>query len=444
MSRPMVSPRNTRRWDESDVGEYGVIRSGVGGVGTATITNANAPIRCEANQVAIIDEVYMTCRINDLSTNQTCFININGRTSGELGAPSTRAADVLPFHFPGHIDFVRNEQIRLRPRGGMVVHPSSTLWVNAAAAGGQIHCDIKYRKKSLVAAIRDGDISPNGGLPMCASTNSVTGSGTVAGTAKQIIAGQFGLGIEILGIYLTGHNYNTATDDIRLGFWNGGGSFAGGQGLMLFRGYFKGVAAVWAPKVIIENTQGAIQGNSFDSLYIQATANVAGATPKADYVVMYRMVTDVEVMTPTGIVNNTPTTRKKWWLFSEADAGGIGVGETLFAVEPNNNQTIRVLGQAGSAIIADNALENVIGMNLSSGTLGASALYLINGARDAGAQSVSFTFSRSDMNIAVPYSADLKFFALEGAADTITSRCHLAWGKFSSSTKTDLIGSIAS
>ena len=69
--------------------------------------------------------------------------------------------------------------------------------------------------------------------------------------------GVAGTSIEILGIYLTGHNYNANADNIRLGYWDGvsGGDFATG-GLTVFRGWAQGASNIYSPEVLIDDTRG--------------------------------------------------------------------------------------------------------------------------------------------------------------------------------------------
>jgi len=531
MARPMIQTKNNSKFDEADEGTYSMIFSaGLTGVGTAAVAAGDEPIQCTANQVALIDEITITARIKDASANTTVTLHVNGQTADStllaagkklLGATATVAPHDLPFHFPGHTDNVRNQAIYLKPRGNMVVRPSSTLWVNCNTAS-VAHCHIKYRKKSLIAAIRDGDISPNATLPEVASTNSVATGGTAAATQKAIITagtvmvsagiadaggsnttmvdaarteptdnfwtgkkikftsgsnnGQIrkitnfvaatdtmtfspavtaatGAGdtydildvdeaIEILGFYCTGHNYNAASDNIRLGFWDDttGGSFASG-GASVMVSYARGVAAFWAPQVLVNNTQGCIQGALGSDLYIQATANMAGATPTADYVVMYRRVRTNVVANTSGTTQQTPTSRKKWWCSTAQDPTGQFF-DNFFAAESTNTGSVRILGHAGSGTFADNAGDNYLG--LARGDLGGviSELYAFNGDRSAGAATVSGSYARDNMVVPVPYPLIPSFYAAEAAADTIVTRFQLAWGTFSSKRGIDF-GAIA-
>lgn len=289
MSRPMVQIRNRSRWQEADIPSTAWATSPIAGVGTAAVAAGSEPIQCDATRVALIDEVIFTCQTNDANTTVTGRLHVNGQTNGLLGATATVAPHVLNFHFPGTANAVTNRRIVIRPRGHLVVRPSSTMWVQSSTAGS-LHCQVRYRYKSLLAAIRDGDISPNGTIPNVASTNSVTGAGTAAATAKNIIPGIAGKAIEILGLYFTGHSYNAAADDSRIGFWNGAtGTFAA-NGSMFFRAWVQGATARYAPELILDNIDGCIQGPSGEGVYIQSSANLAGNPAPCDYNVIYRYV----------------------------------------------------------------------------------------------------------------------------------------------------------
>jgi len=516
----MVRPVNNSKFNEADQSSYRMIfSSGLTGVGTASVAAGAEPIQCDATEVALIDEVTITARIKDAAANTTVTLQVNGRTAGRLGSTDTVAPHALPLHLPGHTDNVRNSQLYLKPRGNLVVRPSSTLWVQSNTAG-VAHCHIKYRRKSVVAAIRDGDLTPNASMPLVASTNSLAPGGTGAGTAKaltctgsvmvsgtatavgtnvtlidaarieatgtwvgkkirftsgsnngvvrKITAFDAGTdtitwspaaiaatgigdtyvihdvdeGIEILGFYLTGHNYNAASDNLLLAFWdsNAGGSLTGG-GKAVMIGYARGASPVYAPQILVNNTQGCIQGAMGSDIYIQATANLAGATPNADYVILYRKVRQQVVANTGGLTGQTPTSRRKWWVVTAADPTGAPL-DPFFTAEVNNTGSIRILGHAGSGTFADNAADNVLG--LVRGDLGGflSECYVFNGDRSAGAATVSGSFARDNMVVPVPYTAFPGFFATEGAVDTVVTRFQLAWGTFDSKRGIDF-GAIA-
>jgi len=309
MARPMVNVSGNRsRFSEADLGYRRSGKSSFLSVGVGAVASPNETIRCNADQVALIDEIVMTCRTNDSTSNVSAIFNFNGRDAGVLGSPDTLAAKVCKFHFPSAANARRTDRMHLRPLGRMIVCPSSTLSVQASV-GSQLSVQISYRMKNLVAAIRDGDISPNGELPRMASSNSVAAGGTVAATAKNIIPGVAGKVIEILGFYHTGHNANAASDDNRLGFWDGATGTFTGNGAMVMRAYAMGADPRWAPRILIDDTNGCIQGPVGEGVYVQASANMASATfDKADYVVNYRYVPAPVPVVAAGIADGGGST----------------------------------------------------------------------------------------------------------------------------------------
>lgn len=189
MGLPPLRTSNVSSFTESDRKNMRSISQKLSMVGTVAVNNDSAPIRCGPYEVALIDEILMTAQLPDSGSNVTCTIHINGATAGELGAPATVTAQPLRFNFPGIVDatvgFRRSDRLHLFPRGNLVVRPSSTLWVQASVAN-TVGCHIKFRRKGLLDAIRDGDIRADGTMPNAASTNSVTTGGTNAATSKNI------------------------------------------------------------------------------------------------------------------------------------------------------------------------------------------------------------------------------------------------------------------
>lgn len=432
MGLPPLRTTNVSTFTEPDRKHLRYASGPIAGVGTGVVTNANAPIRCDATHVALIDEVVMTAQLNDTATNVTCSLHVNGATEGELGAPATVPAHQLKFHFPGIADATgvrRSDRIFLQPRGNLVVRPSSTLWVQASAAG-VVGCHIKYRMKGLLDAYRDGDLRPGGQMPAVASTNSVAGGGTIAATAKRIVAEEpvATTAIEVLGLYLTGHNFNAAADDIRIGFWDGstGGSFAAG-GVMIFRGWAQGASNVHQPRVLIDDTRGCIQGPMGWGLWIQASTNLAGATPTADYNVVYRRVAVQEVSANgIGLVGQTPTVRKKFWFYTQAAAGLTPV--PFFATPGFGDETamLKIHGHAFSCTNTD-AATSVIGLTVGALGFPVSEYTVVGGDGDGNAASSSG--ARVGLNALEQMGVEPGFMAFDAAA-AMTNRCQLAWGTF--------------
>lgn len=249
---------------------------------TTGITNAYTTILTTvAGEVALIDKIVMRAQTNDAATNVTVTFEVNG------------TGNDIPFHFPGVVDNRRQDQIILEPRGNWVIQPSQAFKVKATA-NNIATCNIYYRRMSLVKALEEKLIPAS--LPNVASTNTASAGGTAANTAKIIVTGVAGFSIEVLGFYFTGHNYNAATDRTILGFWEGTGTFYTAPATKAATAWpihivhVGGANLGYAPRVLVNDTQGCIQGPAGYSLYIQSTANLAGATPTGDFVVLYRMV----------------------------------------------------------------------------------------------------------------------------------------------------------
>lgn len=512
MSRAVLQRRNESKWGPADDrNTIHAVTSGLGGVGTGAVTDANAPIFCDATQVALIDEIHFSCITKDSAANTTVTLQINGRTSGVHGATSTRTADALPFHFPGDANLVRADRFTLRPRGRMVVHPSSTLWVQASDAGA-VNCHIRYRKKNILAAYRDGDISTNGTLPQCASTNSATSGGTGASTAKNIIfagtvllsggvadaggdathlvdaaltqaddfwngkkvrftsgannglvrgitdfvaatdtitfapavAAAVGAGdtyeildtdeaIEILAIYLTGHNFQAAaTDDIRLGFWDNvtGANFPAGA-KMIFRGYTRGLNSRYGMRLLLDNVDRCVGGALGSDVWIEATANLAGATPKADYNIIYRRVKATQVSDTGGAAGQTPVSQSKWWCMTETDPGVaqfLAFFNTAFAIIPTPT-TVRIKGYANSVVSTAAATGAVTAIAVDPGTVAITDPEFL--ADDGNGASCTNTWGRDGISQDVALSTQPGFSTVD-VGNVFTSRASLAWGTFGS------------
>jgi hypothetical protein len=241
--------------------------------------------------------------------------------------------------------------------------------------------------------------------------------------------------IEILGIYLTGHNFNAAADDIRLGFWDSttGGSFTGG-GAMVFRGWAMGASNVFQPRVLIDDTRGCIQSALGADLYIQASANLAGATPTADYVVLYRKIRATEVASTIGAIGGTAPSRKKWWFYTQL-AGGV-TNDKFFATptdELDKTVMVRVHGHAFSCTNTD-ANATAIGLVIGDLGLPLSEFALVAGDGDANAASTSM--ARVGLNMTVRKDLEPGFLAFDIAA-AMTNRAQLAWGTFAAGTDSE-------
>lgn len=271
MTHSLALGRTRSKFDETQVPGFGIFRTGALGLGTSY---GAAQITCGTDEVLLIDEVEIYGLTPDSSANVTAFLKVN---------------DIeMRFHFPGLVNQRKNDQMVWRPKGNLMVRPGQTLTAKASAAN-TIHMHVRYRRMQLSKAIMLAEVQ--GGLTNVCSTDTVAGSGTSAATAKAILTGVAGYHVEVLGFTLTGHNYNAAVDSIRLGFWDGttGTTFASG-GKTIFKGYACGADREYSPRLLIGDTRGCIQGPTGWGLYIQASTNLAGATPTADFNVIYRLV----------------------------------------------------------------------------------------------------------------------------------------------------------
>jgi hypothetical protein len=399
---------------------------------------ATAAITCGSTQVALIDEITLTRLTLDSAANTTVTIRINGAE--------------MPFHFPGQADTLVSRVMTWKPNGNLVVMPSQTLNAKSSVAG-VTGIFIRYRLMEMSKAIQQGLVKgwqpvglfTSAGLPSgtqsylggIATTNSdaastgYAGAGTATGTAKVLVRGITGYSIEVLGIAYTGHNYNAAADNTLLGFWDGTtGTFASNSNKII-RGYHRGASKIWAPQILIGDTKGCIQGPSGSGLYIAQTANLSGATPKADFVVLYRFVKDIEVGDPTGAAGTSYTKMKKWWVNTEAAVSTTGVPVDLFGTVPD--AVCRIRGMAISATCADciSALATPflgigIGTNLTGSNI--SEIVFFDGAKDAGTATTSNTYARDDMELFCRTTQVPSFWG----ADTLSllTRSQLAWGTF--------------
>lgn len=261
---PLNSLAQTDQW------EFQIARSGATGLTTSL---GSAGISCAADEVALVDSIEIASISNDAATNVKVTCEVNGTE--------------LYFNLPGVANIRRTETIRWDPKGALVVQPSGTMKWKASVVG-TTSVVVTFRKMKTTKAMSLGYLSPT--IPTVASTNTVAGSGTSAATAKAIITGVAGKYIEILGFTCTGHNFNAAQDSIAIGFWDGTtGTFANTAN-KVFRAYASGANPAFAPKVVVNNTDGCIKGPVGLGLYVIATTNLAGATTPADFNVIYRLV----------------------------------------------------------------------------------------------------------------------------------------------------------
>lgn len=409
---------------------YAFTRSSVLALPTSYQAAGSEPIICKANEVALIDEIEVSMLSNDANTNAIVTLRVNG-------------IDV-PINFPGTTDLVRTERLVWRPRGNLVVHPGQTLAAKASATlVSQLF--IRFRKKGLTQAIADGDIAGGGGLPNVASTNTVAGSGTSAGTAKAIVPAVAGKSVEILAMLFTGHNYNAAADAIRLSFFDGSTTHS-----TIARAWRQGATARYAQPLVIGNTDGCIQGPAGFGVYITPTVNLAGATPTADWVVVYRYIPEsrIAVVSPTGTLGATMSTKAgKFWVNCETAVTSSVVdaqADAFFAAPVGSDVMVKVKGWVQSATGTEEApgVYPSIGLGLGSGTLtlgGIVATAALGGMVTFGSNAAGtpanagVLFGQDDTLMPVNASRRPAFFGYHLSAG-IVNRSQLAWGRIEGDT----------
>lgn len=406
------------------------VRSNAFGIPTGYPASGSEPIRCGANEVALIDEIELQSNTTDSNANHTVTLKVNGLEA--------------PINFPGTLDQVRGDRIVWRTRGNLVVQPSQSLAIKAAVAS---YSDvvIRFRKKRLVDAIRDGDIPGSGSLPNIASTNSVSAGGTAAGTAKQIIPPVSGKSVEVLGLLFTGHNFNAAADNIRLGYWDGTtGNFAA-NGATIMTAYRRGASSIYAKPLVIGNTDGCIQGPSGYGVYIQSTANMAGATPTADWVVLYRYIpaNRIEVASTTGALGATPSAMGKFWVTCESAVTtsvlDLQLNRMFADLGTGVDTRVKIKGWAQSAHVLNDSAAQLLGFGLGNGTVANGILShgglggYIHMLADfaAGNNPIGHLVGQDDTLLECMLSRIPAFAAYQTTATpSLVARCQLAWGRF--------------
>jgi len=419
-----MQERTRSKWDRAHAKNSRSLRTGYLGLGTSA--GSAAGLTTEANQVALIDEVIFACLSNDAATNLTGNLRVNGIT--------------LPFHFPGIANQTTTRRKVWRTKGNLVVHPGQTLAAHASAnsAVNNVSCFVKYRLMSLTEACQTKEIS--GRLPNVASTNTVAGGGTAAATSKAIVAAQAGKFVEILGITCTGHNFNAAADDIRLGFWDGTtGTFAA-NGNMVMRTYARGASPVFAPDYLIGDCK--IQGPAGSGVYIQASANLAGNPPPCDYNIIYRIKDVNDTWNATGVPASAGSAAQNFWFFTEAAVSAAGVSVAMFPATALGFG-VRIKGWAMSAVCADSAVASAeVGIGLGADQqFPISEYLLLNGDGNAGA--VSRSFAEDDMQFVTNVTSVPGFVGID-ALSGVSQRSQLVWGSLEQQayTGTEYIGTI--
>lgn len=408
--------------DDSIPFGHGTLRTSITGIGTSfSATNLLSP---PTGYVALVDQLVLKAITNDAASNHSVVVEVNG--------------EELTFHASGTANARRVERLVWNTKGNLVVHGGEVLRCKSPtyqAGNGSNAFEQNWSvsgRYRLMTQSRATDLGYFAGatLPQVASTNSVAGSGTTAGTEKQIIPPLAGHYVEILGFTCTGHNFNSAEDSSLLAFWDGTTGTFGADGVKIFRAYHRGAAGINQARVMVGDTKGCIQGPAGYGVYILQTANVDGATPTADFNVIYRYRKTTECANNTGA--SITTGGKKWWRYMEGvtDVNTTGAWTSFFG-SGIPTCTARIRGQAVSLTGADNySFDAEAGIVL--GAAGGIAtgtnfgeVFLING--DGGAAATAYSVATEDV-LECTTAQDPGFFAIALGSGAMTARAHLAWG----------------
>lgn len=412
-------------WDLSKSYGFGRIRAGgQASIGIGT-THADSTVAADnllvtdSTEVALIDQLVFQGMTNDAATNHTISLRI-----GQLA--DSNYTD-LKFHLSGTANARRHERLVWNTKGTLVVPTNGFLsFVSPTyTATTTAHVSGRYRIMKASKAAELGYF--NGGtLPNVASTDTLAGSGTSADTAKAIVTPLAGHYVEILGFTYTGHNYNAALDNSRLGFWDGttGSDFDTG-GVTIFRGYHRGVSGVYQNRVMIGNTRGCIQGPVGYGVYIQQTTNVAGSTPTADFNVIYRYRKATDCINNTGA--SLTTAGKRWWRYVEGITGAAAGNTTsIFDTSTVPSCGAKILGQAGTMTGADNGTANACACLTIGAANGFGEEFALNGDGNSGATTISWGIDDDVMVCAT--AQDPRILVVDAGSGALTARSHLVWG----------------
>lgn len=398
--------------DLSQTNGYGRLRTSYLGLpaslspASPVITGTQNLLWARDSEVVLIDELRIQGHTNDAATNLTVTLKINDQ--------------LLPFHLSGTANERVHKTLVWKPKGALVLHPGKVLQAYASASN-LAYVSGRYRIMGTQKAAELGYLS-GGTLPNVASTNSVAGSGTSAGTEKQIIPPLANHYVEILGFTCTGHNFNAALDSSLLSFWDGTTGSFGTDDVKIFRAYHRGVNGIYQSNVMVGNTKGCIQGPVGYGVYISQTTNVAGSTPNADFNVIYRYRKSTECIANTGA--EMTTGGKKWWRYHEGLT--LGTSRTFFDIATAPACTVKILGHAGSLTGTDQAANGGVGIGIGAdATQLISEFYAINGDGNTGAAGRSWAVD--DDTYFCSLQNDPAFVGAD-ALSAVTARSQLAWG----------------
>jgi len=415
----------------------------IGGTAASTVPGP------ASDQVIVIDEIRLSASTADSATDTTIGIQIRA----DYNQDGSNETQEFLFHFASAANRQVGTDLVWKPYGfvmpggattaGLPLAADMTFKCSAANVGNIL---VKGRRMSKLQAMQQ---EYYGSLPQIASTNSVAAGGLTAATSKAIVPAVAGKAVEILSMVYTGHGFNAAADDCRIGFWDGTtGSFTA-NGSMFGRAYVQGTDPACAARIVVNDTRGCIQGPVGSGVYVQASTNLAGATPTGDWIITYRYITTPEVFSTTGAVGSaisSTSSLKKFWFFTEAAVSATGVpvnwwsNATSFTAA--GGARVRVYGQvisAKCAVATNPAIANpAIGLALGTdATLPISESYIFT-EMDQSADTLPSArcYSQDDIETVVALSLNPGFGGLD--ITSALTRAQLVWGVLDSTTKTSI------
>lgn len=462
----------------------GIVVSAATGLTTSFATG----ITCADNEVALVTKVVFYGLTNDAATNVTITMKVNGielpfhfagkadvrqskrrvwRTNGNLcvhpqNTLQVKASAILSASVEIHYRRMTIQQAYADGLlgGGSLPNVAST---NAITTGGltadtakKIINNTNYDGKFIAgsAAFTIGEtLTFSGGAT--ARLIRISGNGTTTGTMTwQLLTGTAPVAdetltggtssstatisgtpssntsrvIQILGFAYTGHNYNASEDTARIGFWDGStGTFASNAN-HIFKVYAQGVDNRYAPEILVGDTQGCIQGTAGLHVYVDATTNLAGATPTGDFVVLYRYIDAADTVNTTGAIGSSTGGRKFWLLNTASVTPTTGVPQLFFG-SSIPTASCRILGQAASYSSIDDAAPHTMGLGLgtSVATLNVTGMALSNSDAAASPAAVSASFVDEDVDLTMSTAFQPGFAGQNANADRL-HRAHLVWG----------------
>lgn len=224
---------------------------------------------------------------------------------------------------------------------------------------------------------------------------AVVGPIVAGGTGWPIIPALAGHRIQILGFYTTGHFYDADAGSLALGFWNGSGTFytppatKAATAWMFCVAHGQGLRSAHHPRIIINNTDGCIEGPVGYAVYAESTSATSDVmTSLVDAVVMYRYV-------KVDYTNQTSSLATALTLATET---AVVLTQPILAGTPATGNLAIKLTSGVTRVVAYSAWDNTT--NAPNGTFTISADFSVaTGSGPAGVgSSVSYSREEGDTN----------------------------------------------